>query len=465
MEEINLLELPEIKHVHFIGIGGVSMSGLAEILLSLGYKVSGSDMKASNITQKLEKLGAKIYPYHSEANIDSPDLVVYTVAVKENNPEMVKAKELSIPIIDRAALLGQVMKKYPFSIAVSGTHGKTTTTSMVTMIILESEFDPTVHIGGELQAIGGNTHIGGNKYFITEACEYYESFLKFHPYLAIILNIEVDHVDYFTGLEHIKDTFLKFTALIPNEGYLVACIDDENTASLLDKVSCNIVTYGLNSPNATWSAKDVTFDDMGCATFTLVKDKESISTIKLGVPGLHNVSNSLAAIASCYTLGCDIEAIKHGLARFTGTHKRFEFKGVVDNIKVIDDYAHHPSEVKATLKAAMNCGHSKVWCVFQPHTYTRTKAFLDEFAQSFSDADVVILADIYAAREIDTGEVNSSMLAEKIRSTGKEAIYLGGFDPIAKYLVENASPGDLIITMGAGDIVKVADLFLKNKGI
>lgn len=465
LEKLNVLGSDKIKYIHFIGIDGISMSGLAEILINLGYKISGSDLKTSNRTEKLEKMGAKIYPCHREENIDNPDLVVYTAAIKNNNPEISKSKKLNIPMIDRATLLGEIMKKYPYSVAVSGTHGKTTTTSMITMIMLESGLDPTIHIGAELEPIGGTTKIGNSRYFVAEACEYYGSFLKFHPYLAVILNIEYDHADYFKDIEHIKETFLEFASLIPTEGYLVACTDDSNVSSLLDKVSCNLITYGLKSGNAMWTAKDITFDDLGCASFTAVKEGQIITSIKLHVPGIHNVSNALAAIAACDALGCSSSSIKQGLNSFVNARKRFELKGTVNNIKVIDDYAHHPSEIKATLKAAKNTLYSKIWCVFQPHTYTRTKFLLNEFATSFADADTIIITDIYAAREQDTGEVNSAMLADKIAENGGNVVYIPEFEAIAEYLKRNASPGDLIITMGAGNICKVGEMFLENNEV
>ncbi|WP_010246310.1 UDP-N-acetylmuramate--L-alanine ligase [Acetivibrio cellulolyticus] len=465
MEQINLLDSKNIKTVHFIGIGGISMSGLAEILKNIGYTVSGSDMKASNMTEKLERDGIKIHIGHSEENIDNCDLVVYTAAVKENNSELVKARQLGITTIERAVLLGQIMKKYPFSLAISGTHGKTTTTSMVSMIMLESNLDPTIHIGGELDAIGGNTRIGGNKYFITEACEYVESFLKFYPTLAIVLNIEEDHLDYFKDINHIKQAFLKFMNLVPKDGYIIACADDENVSSILSQISTNVVTYGINSTNATWTARNIEFDDSGCASYDLIKSGQKVAAIKLRVPGIHNVSNSIAAAAACYTLGCDIKDIEHGLEAFTGTHRRFEVKGVVENIKVVDDYAHHPSEIKATLKAAKSTNHTKIWCVFQPHTYTRTKLLLDEFSEAFSDADEVIISDIYSAREIDTGEIHSNVLSQRINAKSNNSIYKPDFNAIVEYLKENASSGDLVITMGAGDVYKVGEMFLKEKDI
>jgi len=461
--EYKLLGMPQIKYVHFIGIDGISMSGLAEILLYMGYKVSGSDIKTSSKTMKLEKLGAKIFPYHSEDNIQDQDLVVYTAAVHEDNPEIIKAKRLSIPLIDRATLLGEIMRKYPYSIAVSGTHGKTTTTSMISTIMMESALNPTVHIGAQLESIGGTTHIGGDKYFVAEACEYCGSFLKFYPYMAVILNIEYDHADYFRDINHVKDTFKKFAGLIPEDGYLVVCADDDNAMSILDGIKCNKITYSIKSDNAMWSAKNIKFDDMGAGNFTVVKNGEELGVIKLRVPGIHNVSNSLAAIAACYTLGCDFSSIQSGLLKFSGTHQRFELKGIVDNIKVIDDYAHHPSEIKATLKAAKSIRHSRVWCVFQPHTYSRAKFLLDEFAGAFTDADFVIVTDIYAAREKDNGEIHSSILADRIRTNGKDTIYISDFGDIVDYLDKNVTPGDIIITMGAGDMYKVGEMYLDRK--
>lgn len=462
MHNSDLLKSSDIKKIHFIGIGGISMSGLAEILTSKGYILTGSDMKSSAITQKLEKSGIKIIIGHAAENALGSDLVVYTAAIRETNPELIGAREAGITCIDRATLLGELMREYPRSIAVSGTHGKTTTTSMVSLIMLEANLDPTIHIGGELEAIGGTTRIGGSRYFIAEACEYTGSFLKFHPYLAIILNMEFDHADYFRDIGHIRETFVRFAALVPEDGCIVACADDAEVMSVLDTVNCSKVTYSINSGNCDWSASNITYDDLGCAVYTLRHNNEVVDEIRLGVPGIHNVSNSLAAIAACSIMGCSISAAKEALCKFTGTHRRFELKGVVDGIKVIDDYAHHPTEVMATLKAAVNCGQTRVFCVFQPHTYTRTKFFMDDFAIAFGDADVILLADIYAAREPDTGEVNSGMLADRINLHGKKAIYMKGFEDIVRYLKSETKSGDLIITMGAGDVFKVGEMFLER---
>jgi len=438
------------------------MSGLAEILISLGYRVSGSDLKQSSITQKLVDLGITVYNGHSPENIKNPDLVVYTAAVKDNNPELLKARSLNIPTLDRATLLGLIMKKYPYSVGVSGTHGKTTTTSMISLIMLESYLDPTIHIGGELDYIGGTTRTGNTGYFVTEACEYCDSFLKFFPYIAVILNIDLDHVDYFKDIEQIKNSFVNFASLVPEKGCVIVCGDDNNVLSILGRITAPTITYGLNNNECMWSAKNINFDILGCASFTLLKDGKEVDTIDLKVPGTHNIYNSLAAIATCYQLGCPMSGIKQGLSKFIGTHRRFEQKGIYNGVKIIDDYAHHPSEIKATLKAAKNGHPVKIWCIFQPHTYTRTKSLLNDFALSFTNADVVIVADIYAAREQDNGEINSQILVEKINSTGGNAIYMNDFNDIASYLRDNAAPGDIVITMGAGDIYKVGDEMLKG---
>ncbi len=460
MQINSLLSSRDIKRIHFTGIGGISMSGLAEILVGQGFIITGSDINSSSITQKLEKMGIKIAIGHHAENITGADLVVYTAAVNSRNPELAAAEKISVPCIDRATLLGELMKGYSRSIAVSGTHGKTTATAMISMILLEEGLDPTIHIGGELDAIGGTTRVGESEFFVAEACEYTGSFLKFHPYLEVILNIEYDHADYFKDLEHIKNTFSDFARLVPEDGYLVVCSDDQAAVDVMELVSCNKVTFGLHDKKNTWSASDVSFNDLGCATYTLLYHCEPAAEIKLKVPGIHNVSNSLAAIAACSIMGCSLTTAAKALLKYGGTRRRFELKGTRDGITVIDDYAHHPTEVAATLKAAGKCAHSRIWCVFQPHTYTRTKFLMEEFSTSFEDADIIILADIYAAREADTGEVNSGMLADKINNNGKQTLYIKGLENIVEYLDKNARSGDLIITMGAGDIYRVGELFL-----
>lgn len=476
----NILENSNIKSVHFVGIGGSSMSGLAAIMKHRGYTVSGSDMKESNTLKKLEENGIKVFVGHMAENIKDQQLVVYTVAVKDDNPEIIRAKELGIKIIDRAELLGQLMKACKHSIAVSGTHGKTTTTSMITMILLKAGLDPTVHIGGELDAIGGNTRIGGDEIFVVEACEYYESFLKFKPFAAVFLNIESDHLDYFRDEQHIIDVFEKFAKLVPSEGFLVGCADNFNVKKLFDKVDGRKILYGVGAANESnnnlgkeleniiidesnvpeWNIKNLSYNSKGHPTFVIYKNEEEIASVTLSVPGKHNVSNALAAAACCYNLGCDREAIELGLMAFGGTKKRFERKGNINGVEVIDDYAHHPSEVKATLSAAANYQKNRLWCVFQPHTYTRTKAFLEDFANAFSQADKVIVTDIYAAREKNPGDVHSKMLADRMKEIGVDVLYMKDFKEIAQYLLEKTEDGDMVITMGAGDVVKVGEMML-----
>ncbi|HEX2945693.1 MAG TPA: UDP-N-acetylmuramate--L-alanine ligase [Clostridia bacterium] len=458
-----LLSSENIKRIHLTGIGGISMSGLAEILASQGYIVTGSDMRSSSITAKLEKMGIKVVIGHQAENVTGADLVVYTAAVKQNNPELTAAAQIGIPCIDRATLLGEIMKKYHESIAISGTHGKTTTTSMISMILLEEGLDPTIHIGGELSAIGGTTRIGASDYFVAEACEYTGSFLKFYPYLAVILNIEYDHADYYKNFNEVKEAFLGFARLVPEDGCLLANADDAAAMDIMDQVSCRKVTYGLKNERCDWSAANITFDDMGCATYTLMHRNKPAAEIRLRVPGIHNVSNSVAAVAAGSIMGCSLATAVKALQKFNGTGRRFELKGVSEGVTVIDDYAHHPTEVASTLKAAQNCAHSHIWCVFQPHTYSRTKYLMDEFETAFTEADTIVLTDIYAAREADTGEVNSKMLAERIAAAGKKVFYIKEFENIAEFLDKNTESGDLVITMGAGDVYKVGEMFLEMR--
>ncbi|WP_139905952.1 UDP-N-acetylmuramate--L-alanine ligase [Clostridium thermarum] len=447
------------KRVHFIGIGGISMSALAQILLERGYKVSGSDMKSSNIIKKLKDKGAEIYIGHHADNVLSSDLVVYTAAVSMENPEILKASELNIPIMDRAEFLGAIMKGHRYNIAVTGTHGKTTTTSMISHILLEAQVDPTILVGGELDLIDGNVRTGKSEYFITEACEYKGSFLKFYPYMGIILNIDADHLDYYRDIDHIKDTFEQFTKLIPKEGYFIGNTEDERVKELMDKCSCNTVSYGFNK--GTLQAHNISFNHKGCPSFDVIHERKFLFRITLSVPGKHNVLNSLAAIGSALALNIDKQHIIQGLLSYGGTHKRFELKGVKNGVTVIDDYAHHPTEIKATLSTAKNYPHKRILCVFQPHTYSRTLALLDDFVESFYDADEVILADIYAAREKDTGIISSDKLGDRLREKSVKCTNIHSFKDIAAYLEANAREGDLILTLGAGDIVKVGEEFLQ----
>lgn len=449
------------KKVHFIGIGGISMSALAEILIKNGYIVSGSDMKQSPITDKLLKQGVTIYYGHKAENVIGADLIVYTAAVSADNPELLKAKELNIALMDRAEFLGELMKGHKYNVAVAGTHGKTTTTSMLSHIIMAAELDPTILVGGELDLINGNVRTGSSEYFITEACEYKGSFLKFYPYIGIILNIDADHLDYYKDINHIKDTFRQFAGLIPQDGYLVGYAEDDNVEAILSTVKCNTLSYGFDKGDIT--AANIKFNERGCASFDILNKTSRLCTVELGVPGKHNILNALASCAAALTLGVSPESIALGLSNYKGTHKRFETKGIKNGVTVIDDYAHHPTEIKATLATAKNFPHRRIYCVFQPHTYTRTITLFDDFANSFYDADEVILAEIYAAREVDTGVVNSTMLGDEIRKKGVNCKNLKTFDEIVKYLDTVLKDGDLLLTVGAGDVVSVGEMYLKLK--
>ncbi len=448
--------------IYFIGIGGISMSGLAEILLSEGFTVSGSDRAPSDLTRMLEDRGVNVFYGQKKENLTKDiDLVVYTAAIKSDNPELLAAHKLNIPMLTRAELLGQMMKNYETPVAVSGTHGKTTTTSMISQILLSAEADPTLSIGGIYRPIGGNIRVGASELFVTEACEYTNSFLSFFPKIGIILNIEEDHLDFFKDLADIRNSFHRFAQLLPADGTLIINGDIERCEELTEGLSCKVITYGLSS-GSDYSASQVTYDESGFPSFILSRQSGGERKFSLRVHGDHNILNALAAIALADLLGLSDEVIHAGLAAFTGTDRRFEYKGQVNGVNIIDDYAHHPTEIRATLSAAAQYPHRRLWCVFQPHTYTRTKAFLEEFASALSLADEIILADIYAAREKDTLGISSETLQEKIRSLGHSCHYFPTFEAIENYLLKNCTKDDLLITMGAGDVVKIGENLLQK---
>ena len=446
-------------HVHFMGIGGISMSGLAEILLSRGFTVTGSDMKASPLTQHLEDLGATINIGQTASNIDdSIDVLVYTAAISSDNPEFTEAQNRNIPMLTRAQLLGQLMKNYGTPVAISGTHGKTTTTSMVSEILLGAGLDPTLSIGGILRSIGGNLRIGNSEYFVTEACEYTNSYHSFFPKISIILNIEEDHLDFFKDINDIRASFTKFANLLPEDGTLIINGDIENVSEIYKDCKAKVITFGI-SENCDYRPTNISFDESGHVCYDLLSPSGS-QTVKLSVVGTHNACNSAAALALSDILNINRNDSLKYLEHFTGTDRRFEKKGQLGDITIIDDYAHHPTEIKATLTAAEKYPHNKLWCVFQPHTYTRTKAFMDDFADSLSLADAVVLTDIYAAREKNTIGVSSEDLLKKLKEKNTEAYYFKTFDEIENFLLEKCTNNDLLITMGAGDVVKIGESLL-----
>ena len=449
--------------IHFIGIGGISMSGFAELLHSMGFTITGSDWHESKITKHLESLGIQVVYGQKEENITKDiDLVVYTAAVKKTNPEYQAAEKLNLPLMERAVMVGQVMKNYSSAIAIAGTHGKTTTTSIASHIFLAANLDPTISVGGILEAIGGNIRIGHSKHFITEACEYTNSFLHFLPTVGMILNIEEDHMDFFHDLADIRHSFHLFAKRIPEHGTLIINADIENYEEITEGLSCRVITYGLENKDADFTAENITYNDLGCGTFDAVVHGETKGHFHLSVVGRHNVSNTLACLALASLYGIDDGTVQKALTTFHGADRRFEYKGEKNGFTIIDDYAHHPTEIRATLTAAKNYPHKTLWCAFQPHTYTRTRAFLKDFASALSLADKVILADIYAAREKDPGDISSADLARELEKLGKEVHYLRSFDEIEKFILKNLVNGDLLITMGAGNIVEIGENLLNN---
>ena len=444
-------------HVHFIGIGGISMSGLAEILLKENFTISGSDNKESALTDHLAEAGATVFYGQKASNIiDGIDVVVYTAAVHEDNEEYQAAKAKGLPMLSRAELLGQLMTNYQIPIAVSGTHGKTTTTSMLSQILLAGDMDPTISVGGILKSIGGNIRVGCSEVFVTEACEYTNSFLHFFPKISIILNIDEDHLDFFKDLEDIRHSFRRFAELLPEDGTLVINGEIERLDEITHDLPCKVITYGLDS-SANYSAVNITHNELGQASFDFVKDGGFVSRITLSVNGDHNVSNALAALAVADQLGISIEVAGKGLKEFHGTNRRFEYKGEFDGVTVIDDYAHHPTEITASLTAAGHYPHREIWCIFQPHTYTRTKALFPEFVEALSHTDHVIITDIYAAREKNTLGISSSELADAMKENGRDVYYISDFKEIEDFCREHCKKGDLLITMGAGDVVNIGE--------
>lgn len=454
-----VLDYSKKLKIHFMGIGGISMSGLAEILHDRGFTITGSDRAESAITASLEKKGIKVFYGQKAENItDDIDLLVYTAAISSDNEELVAAKEKGIECISRADMLGQIMKNYEVPIAVSGTHGKTTTTSMLTTILMEANLDPTITVGGMLDAIGGNLRIGQSEIFVTEACEYTNSFLSFFPKISIILNIEEDHMDFFKDINDIRNSFRRFAELLPEDGLLVINADIDNYEEITKNVKCKVVTFG-SSDKADYYAENVTYNEIGCGCFVANKNGTK-QEVELRVPGSHNVLNALAVLCVTDFLSVNDSAVDSGFLRFHGADRRFQIKGKLGDITVVDDYAHHPTEIMATLKAAKNYPHDRIVVVFQPHTYTRTKAFFEEFQEALSLADVVVLAEIYAAREKNTIGISSKDLCDAMEKKGINVQFFETFGEIEDFILQNCKGKDLLITMGAGNIDTVGDELL-----
>lgn len=454
------LNFNEPIHVHFMGIGGISMSGLAEILLNENFTISGSDMNKSALTTQLEEKGVNVYYGQVADNITSDiDLVVYTAAIREDNEEWIAAKNSGIPMLTRAQLLGQIMDNYAKSIAVAGTHGKTTTTSMISQVLLEANTDPTISVGGILSAINGNLRVGASDIFISEACEYTNSFLNFRPKYSIILNVEAEHLDFFKDLADVRNSFRKFAANTRVDGATIINGEIDDYEELVAGLPHKVITYGFDS-KYDYYAENISFDENACGMFSAMHNGIEVMKVHLNVPGMHNVSNALATIALAGLMELPLDAVAVGLRKFGGANRRFQYKGNLNGITIIDDYAHHPTEIQATLSAAANYKHDRLVLVFQPHTYSRTQAFLKEFAEVLSQADILVLAEIYAAREKNTIGISSKDLLALVKEKGTECYYFPSFDEIEKFLLKNCMNGDLLITMGAGNVVEIGESLL-----
>lgn len=460
MFEINIDD-SKYKNIFFIGIGGISMSALAELMLYKGYKVYGSDRMPSINTEKLEKNGATIYYEHKKEHIENMDLVIFTDAISFGNEEYMAAVKEKIDLVDRATFLGAIMKNYKNSIAVSGTHGKTTTTSMITEIIKDLDLNPTIMLGGQLKDIDGNIKIGDENLFLTEACEYKANILKYFPTTEIILNIDEDHLDYFDNIDHIIRTFKGYVDNLHADDYVILNVDDENVDTLFPIDNCKVFTFGIKN-DADLRAKNIDFSEDGFPTYDLYLKGKKICHVELSVLGRHNVLNSLAAIAATYVNNIPIEDAIIGLKNYKGVERRLEEKGYYKGTKIMDDYAHHPTEIKSSIHAIKNACKGKLYTIFQPHTYTRTKLLLDAFANSFDESDVIIITDIYAAREKDYGDIHSKTLRDAISDHRDNAFYISGFEDIVKFIKENIKKDDVVVTMGAGDVYKIGEMILEK---
>jgi UDP-N-acetylmuramate--alanine ligase len=452
----------KVKKIHFVGIGGIGMSGIAEVLLNLGYTVSGSDLSQTDITQRLAYLGAAIFKGHDASYLGDADVAVTSTAVRINNPEVQEAHRRGIPVIPRAEMLAELLKM-KFSIAVSGSHGKTTTTSMVATVLAHGDLDPTMVIGGKLASIGSNAKMGDGEVIVAEADESDGSFLKLSPSLAVITNIDLEHLDYYKDIEEIKEAFLQFANIVPFYGSTILCHDDENVKAILPRIKRKTITYGLTSP-ADYRAGDINFVGSS-STFSLFHKEDPCGTVTLNVPGRFNVYNALATIAVAREFDMEFPIIFEGLKLFVGVHRRLEVKGKSRGVTVVDDYGHHPTEIRETLAAARQVWKDRIIVVFQPHRYTRTNALFREFLTTFPNADTLIVTDVYAASEDPIEGVNALSLCEGIRRCGhRDVTYLPGFDDIVKHLLAIARPTDIIITQGAGNVWKIGEEFLKRSG-
>lgn len=455
----------DINKIFFVGIGGTSVSGLALIAKEQGFKVAGSDYTNSAYTDRVKEEGIEVKIGHSEDNVpDDTDLIVYSAAIKQDNPERTKGRKLGIPEIERSQYLGLLSRVFDTTIGIAGTHGKTTTSSMVAEILWQAGLDPSVSIGGRLDKIGGNSHLGKSDYFIVESCEFVDSFLQTQHKIGVITNIEKDHLDYFKGgIEQIKDSFHRFGEIIPEDGVMIACGDEKNVREVCEGLRCPVIYYGFNEDN-DWTVQNVNFNEVGNASFDLYKDGKFFDTYSLLVPGNHNILDACASIIVGDYIGISKDDIREALGDFVGARRRFEFAGKVNDINVYHDYAHHPTELRVVIESAQNHEHNNLWVIFQPHTYSRTSTLFDEFVDAFEGADKVILNDIYSDRETNEEyDIYSEDLAKRIKQKfNKPTVVFSEFDTITKFLTDNLEPNDLVLIAGSQTIYNVAGKLVKK---
>lgn len=459
------LEEKKYKNIHFIGIGGISMSGIAKLLIKNGYNVSGSDRNNSKEIELLQEAGAKIFIGQKKENIENPDLVVYTDAILPDNEELMKAQSLNVPCVTRGTFLGALMRNYNNSIAVSGSHGKSTTTSMISKILINSPFDPSILLGGNLDEIDGNVLCGSNNYLVTEACEFKANILHYYPSMAIILNIDEDHLDFYKNLDHIVDTFIGYMKNLDENSKAIINIDDPNCIPLLEHIKGGIITFGLSNPKATYNIINVTYDKVGHPCFEIENKKFGVHKFCLNIIGRHNIYNAAAAIIATYETGIDIEVIKKGISEYKNLHRRMEVYGTIGNGKkatILTDYGHHPKEIKSCLNSIAEHKEGRLVCIFQPHTYSRTKTLLDEFSKCFDDCDEVIVTEIYAAREKFDPTIHSIDLVEKLNKNKINAIYLKTFEEARDYIFDTFQDKDTIITTGCGNPHELARMIVDD---
>lgn len=456
------LDEHEVSNVHFIGIGGISMSGIAALLLNKGYNVSGSDRSMSDIVKNLENHGAKIYIGQSKNNINNPDLVIYTDAILDDNEELIAARSLDVPVVSRGVFLGALMRNYENSIAISGSHGKSTTTSMISKILLNSKENPTVLLGGELEDLEGNVHVGDEKFLVTEACEYKGNIRYYFPQTLIVLNIDQDHLDYYKNLDHIVDTFKEYLKNQDENSITISNLNEANNRLIFDSVQGRLITYAQENDEADYVAKNIKFDEIGRPNFDLKMKDGSFEHFELGVIGRHNINNAMASIIATYENGIDIEIIRKNIKAYKGLNRRMQILGHVNDATIMTDYGHHPSEIDVTLKALREHTDGKLVCIWQPHTYSRTKTLFNDFLKCFDGADEVVVTDIYAAREKFDPTIHSKDVVDALVKKGINAKYLGTFEEARDYVYQIAEPSDLIITTGCGNPDVLAKMIVND---